>query len=108
LLEKQLSISSHLITEAVYYNPAAQRFQNTVKYQKGEAMPIQNSQDPIVQILQLAARRGFQILAEREQIAGTIPLSTNAPDEGRLRDGGANGNSRNVPAKDMQNADTSP
>jgi len=69
-------------------------------------LPPNSHDDPLVLILQLAARRGFEIMRQREQIAGTSPLSANAPDEGRLRDDGANGNSRNVPAKDMENADT--
>jgi hypothetical protein len=68
-----------------------------------------NSLDPIVQVLMLAARRGFQILAEREQIAGTTALKHDAPD-GDQGDGnsGANGNSRDMSAKDRENADTNP
>jgi hypothetical protein len=73
-------------------------------------MPLQpNTQDPIVQILILAARRGFQIMAEREQVAGTTASEHNAPHgELGIGNGGAKGNSRNVPAKDRENADTNP
>lgn len=72
-------------------------------------MPLQPDLDPIVQILQLAAQRGFEIMRQREQIAGTTALTHDAPD-GDQGDGngGANGNSRNGPAKDMENADTNP
>jgi hypothetical protein len=70
-------------------------------------MPLLPDTDPIIQILQLAARRGFEIMRQREQVAGTTPLSANAPDEGRLRDDGANGNSRNSCLQGVdQNADT--
>ena len=71
-------------------------------------MPLQPSdQDPIVQILQLAARRGFEIMRQREQAAGTTPLTHDAPD-GDQGDGsdGANGNSRKVPARSKEDADT--
>lgn len=63
-------------------------------------MPVfqPNAPDPIIEILQLAAARGFQIMREREQriAAGesATPLSTNAPTQGHLCDDGAKGNSR--------------
>jgi len=72
-------------------------------------VPLQpNTQDPIVQILQLAARRGFEILRQREQIADTTPLTHDAPDsdQGDGYGGAKAKTSRNVPAKDLENADT--
>jgi hypothetical protein len=63
-------------------------------------MPSQpNDPDPIVTILQEAARRGFEIMRQREQIkTGEVQSvkNTKAPDEGPLRDDGANANSRNA------------
>lgn len=54
-----------------------------------------NAQDPITLILQLAARRGFEIMRQREQIADTTPLNTNPPTQGDLCKDGENCNSRN-------------
>lgn len=74
-------------------------------------MPLQPNIDPIVQILQLAARRGFQIMAEREQAAGITPsLKHDAPDgyQGDGNGGEKAKTSRNVPARDNDNADTNP
>jgi hypothetical protein len=63
--------------------------------------------DPIVQILQLAARRGFEIMREREQITGTKALKHDAPD-GDQGDGNgsAEGDPRNAPARSIEDADT--
>jgi hypothetical protein len=65
--------------------------------------------DPIVQILQEAARRGFEIMRQREQTADTTPLNTNAHGEGHLCKDGENGNSRNCACKglDQNVTDTS-
>jgi hypothetical protein len=65
--------------------------------------------DPIVEILRLAARRGFEIMRQREQIAAITPLKQDAPD-GDQGDGygSANGDSRNVPARCIEDADTQP
>jgi hypothetical protein len=69
-------------------------------------MPLQPDTDPIITILQLAARRGFEIMRQREQIADTTPLNTNAHGEGRLCKDGENGNSRKRACKGNQHADT--
>jgi hypothetical protein len=66
--------------------------------------------DPLVEILRIFYRRGLAI-ANSQPAAdeGETVKNTNAPDQGRLCDDGANGNSRNAPAsKDKTNASTKP
>jgi hypothetical protein len=61
--------------------------------------------DPIVQILIEAYRRGLAIRQNSQpaQTADTTPLNTNAHGEGRLCKDGENGNSRNVSATGVEN-----
>lgn len=63
--------------------------------------------DPIVEVLRLAFRRGLAI-QQAKQTADTTPLNTNAHGEGRLCKDGENGNSRKRACKGNQDAGTNP
>ena len=58
----------------------------------------QPSRDPLVEVLRIFYRRGRALEANSQPAAGEVQPSknTNAPDQGRLCDDGANGNSRNA------------
>jgi hypothetical protein len=70
-------------------------------------MRLQPNRDPIVQILMLAARRGFQIMAEREQTEDTNAIKHDVPGDDQRNGGEKLKTSRSVPSKDSRNARTS-